>query len=58
MQALAKTEKPLSDAADKVKEDLSEVPAKSGLAGTLVLIIIIAGVIGIVVLGIFLLTRK
>jgi hypothetical protein len=48
----------LSDAAGKVKEDLSEVPAKSGLAGTLVLIIIIAGIVGIVILGIFLLTRR
>ena len=57
-ERLSKTEKPLSDAADKVKEDLREVPAKSGLAGTLVLIIIIAGIIGIVVLGIFLLTRR
>jgi hypothetical protein len=55
---LSKTEKPLSDAADKVKEDLREVPAKSGLAGTLMIILIITGLIGIVVLGIFLLTRK
>ena len=55
---MAKTEKPLSDAADKVEEDLAEVPAKSGLAGTLLLILIITGVIGIVILGIFLLTRK
>ncbi|HKQ53777.1 MAG TPA: hypothetical protein VJT74_15485 [Pyrinomonadaceae bacterium] len=55
---MAKTEKPLSDAADKVKEELSEVPARSGLAGTLLLILIITAVIGIVVLGIFLLTRR
>jgi hypothetical protein len=48
----------LSDAADKVKDDLAEVPAKSGLAGTLVVIIIITGIVGIVILGIFLLTRK
>lgn len=55
---MAKTGKPVSDAVDRVKDDLAEVPAKSGLAGTLLLILIIAGVIGIVVLGIFLLTRK
>ena len=55
---MAKTEKPVSDAAGKVKEELSEVPAKSGLAGTLLVILIITGVIGIVILGIFLLTRK
>ena len=55
---MAKTEKPLSDAAGKVKEDLAEVPAKSGLAGTLLLILIITGVVGIVILGIFLLTRQ
>jgi hypothetical protein len=48
----------LSDAADKLKDDLREVPAKSGLAGTLVVIIIITGIVGIVILGIFLLTRK
>ena len=55
---MAKTEKPLSDAAGKVKEELEEVPARSGTAGTLLLILIITGVIGIVVLGIFLLTRR
>jgi cytoskeletal protein RodZ len=55
---LSKTEKPLSAASDKVKEDLSEVPAKSGLAGTLMVILIITGIVGIVVLGIFLLTRR
>ena len=55
---MAKTEKPLSDATDKVKEDLAEVPAKSGLAGTLLMILIITGVVGIVILGIFLLTRQ
>ena len=55
---MAKTENPLPDATEKVKEDLAEVPAKSGLAGTLLLILIITGVVGIVALGIFLLTRK
>jgi hypothetical protein len=55
---LAKTEKPVSDATEKVKDELAEVPAKSGLAGTLLLILIITGVVGIVVLGIFLLTRQ
>ena len=55
---MAKTEKPLSDATEQVKEDLAEVPAKSGLAGTLLLILIITGVVGIVILGIFLLTRQ
>jgi hypothetical protein len=55
---LSKTEKPLSDAAGKVKEDLREVPARSGLAGTLVVIIIITGIVRIVILGIFLLTRR
>lgn len=55
---MSKTEKPLSEAADHVKEDLAEVPAKSGLAGTLLVILIITGVVGIVILGIFLLTRQ
>ena len=55
---MAKTDKPLSDAAERVKDDLAEVPAKSGLAGTLLLILIITGVIGIVILGIFLLTKR
>ena len=55
---MAKTEKPLSDATEKVKEELSEVPARSGLAGTLLVILIITGVVGIVALGIFLLTRQ
>ncbi|HYG81702.1 MAG TPA: hypothetical protein VD861_15000 [Pyrinomonadaceae bacterium] len=55
---MSKTEKPLSDAADEVKEDLAKVPAKSGLAGTLLVILIITGIVGIVILGIFLLTRQ
>ena len=55
---MSKTEKPLSEAAEKVKDDLAEVPAKSGTAGTLVVILIITGIVGIVILGIFLLTRQ
>ena len=55
---MSKTEKPLSDVAGEVKDDLAKVPAKSGLAGTLVVIIIVAGIIGIVVLGIYLLMKK
>ncbi|HWS98693.1 MAG TPA: hypothetical protein VN256_00380 [Pyrinomonadaceae bacterium] len=55
---MSKAEKPLSEAADEVTKDLAEVPAKSGLAGTLLVILIITGVVGIVILGIFLLTRQ
>ena len=55
---MSKTEKPLSEAAEKVKDDLAEVPAKSGTAGTLLVILIITGIVGIVILGIFLLTRQ
>ena len=55
---MSKTDKPLSEAADEVKEDLAQIPAKSGTAGTLLVILIITGVVGIVILGIFLLTRQ
>ena len=55
---MSKTEKPLSEATEKVKEELAEVPAKSGLAGTLLVILIITGVVGIAILAIVLLTRQ
>lgn len=57
-ERLSKTEKSVSEAAEKVKDDLAEVPARSGTAGTLLLILIITGIVGIVILGIFLLTRQ
>jgi hypothetical protein len=52
---MAKPDKSLSD---KVEDNVQEIPAKSGTAGTLLLILIITGVIGIIVLGILLLVYK
>jgi hypothetical protein len=52
---MAEPDKPLSD---KVEDGIGEIPAKSGTAGTLLLILIITGVIGIIVLGFLLLVWK
>lgn len=49
---------PDKDLSEKVKDGVSEVPAKSGTAGTLLLILIITGVLGIIVLGVALLVWK
>lgn len=52
---MAKSEKSLSDQAEKA---VRKVPAKSGLAGTLVIILILAGIIGIVILGLLLFAAR
>jgi hypothetical protein len=52
---MAKPDKSLSE---KVEDGIGEVPAKSGTAGTLLLILIVTGVIGIIVLAVALLIWK
>ncbi|HEX8137041.1 MAG TPA: hypothetical protein VF544_05580 [Pyrinomonadaceae bacterium] len=52
---MAEPDKPLSE---KVEDGISEVPAKSGTAGTLLLVLIVTGVLGIIVLGAILLFWK
>jgi hypothetical protein len=55
--AMAKREEPLVDTKKSVEKNLTDIPQKSGTAGTLLLALIITGLLGIVVLAILLLTR-
>jgi hypothetical protein len=55
---VSKEAKPLQEIDDKAERELSEIPAKSGLAGTLLVILIVTGILGIIILGIILLAKK